>query len=256
MRIVPILMLVSLSCGAQTLSSPRKLESGTDDAALTAKVKASMKQYLEDMTERDLFVKETITQWGPTGEVLKVEHHDRKSKGTSLKKRDGALSPSFRTQANMGFLFTPGPLFFFEMSHDAAAMPIAVMLTAPDLDHYAVEGSVEGDRLRLHYQSQDKCVSFTASRQHLHVEYCGTGEITFDSAGVPLKATFVSSKVPLDVKNGAWIVKSWKSEETFQTVALPDTSTTLILPLYLKSTYETDKGNIVVENSYALARKK
>ena len=255
MRISAIVLLLALAAAGQTLSTPRKTEP-VGDAALNAKIKASMKQYLEDLTERDLVIKETITQSDLSGRVVKVDHRERKQKGTSLKKKEGFLAPSMSTQADHNLFGSPGPLFFFEIAHDAAVLPLAVVLSSEDLVHYAVTGSDEGGHLLLHYQSQDKCVNFHTSRGNLQVEYCGWGDVTLDSAAVPQRATFASSKVPLQVKNGTWTVKSWAFEETFQTVAPPDGSTTMILPLALKSTFETDKGNVVIENSYALAPKK
>jgi hypothetical protein len=258
-----LIIMSGIAAGAQTLAVHPDRESDPDKAAL-ARVKASMRQYLEDITERDLVVKETITSTDASGRVLKVEHRNRTSKGTSLKKNGGILAPSMRTQADMHFFFSPGPLFFFEIAHDGALLPIAVLFTSEGLAATGEEAPAPpapsgggpaalNQRLHAHWESRENCPQFDTNKHHVHVEYCGSGDMTFDLAGTPLSATFTSSKVPFELKDHTWLIKSWKFEETFQSVVIPETSTTVILPLVLRSIYETDKGNIVIENTYALA---
>ena len=259
MRVLAICVALALNCGAQSLSTARKPEA-TGDAALIARARANMRQYLEDMTERDLVISQTITQSDVTGRVTKVRHRDRKSKGTSLKKREeGYLAPSMTVQADRSFFGSPGPLFFFEIAHDAAVLPIAVTLTSeafsfkPSADS---TGSTPPDQNRkleqieISYEVREHCPAFNTRREHLHVEYCGTVNVVFDSAGMPLKATFTSANMPMNVNTRK--VVSWKFEESFQAVSPPESSLTIILPKNLKSTYETDKGNIMIENDYAL----
>ena len=266
MRVLAIYLVLAVTCGAQSLSTARTSES-TGEAGLVARARANMKQYLEDMTERDLVIRETITQFDVAGRVIKVQHRDRKSKGTSLKKREeGYLAPSMTVQADRSFFGSPGPLFFFEVAHAAAVLPIAVTLTSEGLSLKGVDENT-GTRsqnentnahnvrqIEISYEVREHCPAFDTRREHLHVEYCGTVNVVFDSAGMPLKATFTSANVPMDVNTRK--VVSWTFEESFQAVSLPDSSLPLILPRDLKSTYETDKGNIVIENDYALRRAK
>ncbi len=247
MRRFLLLLLLSATAGAQTLAS--RPNPGAETDALT-RAKSGMKQYLEDLTERTVAIRLTISEFDRAGNPPKVEHHDRRLKGTRLRRTDVAFAPAANISADRRLLF-------FEFVHDAALYPAAIVLTAENYLDYAVDtATTEGD-LHVHYQSRERCLDVHADSQHISASWCGAGDMTFDAAtGLPKFVAFAATGMSQELKHGGWILRGWRAEQTFQSLVPPGEANSITLPKTLKTTFETDKGNIVFESVYTLAPEK
>ena len=83
---------------------------------------------------------------------------------------------------------------------------------------------------------------------------CGEGELTADAAtGQPHKARFTATGgLPAAFDKGKHTLRAWAFEQTFQSVPLPG-GPDVTLPHTVKSIFQTERGQVIVEGTYALA---
>lgn len=240
MRVLYIVIAAAaLSCAAAQELKPEDVLEGTA---------ASAKSYLRDTTELPLKVATTITEFDTAGKVRRTRRDSHRFAIVQ------ARPDLYKTRNSVG----AGAFLFHHRSMieqiDADITAIAAgMLLRPDVRghfDFRVSRPDEHPQFLLRYQSNTAC-AFEINGRHLSLgNWCGSGEYAVEPGSYVLQRfTFEAAGTP--VLEGRKL-KSYRVEETFQSISVPGTARPFIVPKTIVTTYEDEKGKTVLSSEFTL----
>ncbi len=240
MRVLYILIAAAaLSCAvAQELKPGDVLES----------IAASAKSYLRDTTEVPLKVATTTEEYDTGGKLRKTRHDSHSF--TIVQARPDEYKARSSVSAG-GFVFHHRSMIE-QVDADITAMAAGMLLRPGNRENfdYGVSPPGKGPLFRLRYRSNRPC-SFEINGRHLKLDnWCGSGEYAAEPRTYALQHfTFEAAGTP--VLEGK-ALKSYRVEETFQTVSVPGADKPFVIPKTITVTYESDKGKTVLNSAFTL----
>lgn len=237
-RVLFVVVATAFACLAQELKPEDVLEG----------IATSAKSYLRDTTEVPLKVATTTEEYDSGGKLRKTRHDSHSF--TIVQARPDEYKA--RSSVGAGTLVFHHRSMIEQIDADITAMAAGMLLrpgTRESFD-YKVSPPQESPLFRLRYKSNRPC-SFQINGRHLKLDnWCGSGEYTAEPGTYALQHfTFEAAGTP--VLEGKTL-KSYRVEETFQTVSMPGAAKAFVIPKTITVTYESDKGKTVLTSDFTL----
>ena len=243
-----VCILAAAICLAQELK-PEDVVEGTA---------ASAKQYLRDTTELPLKVATTTAEYDGAGKLRKTRRDSHRFSIVQARPDEYKT----RNQVSLGtFLFHHGSMIE-QIDADITAIAAGMMLRPDGRQGYDFRVSRPGEHpwFLVGYVSHPGC-RFEINGRHLKLDnWCGQGEYEVEPGSYALRRfTFEAVSTPAPVLEGR-ALKSYRVEESFQTVTVPGVAKPFVVPRTIITTSEDARGKTVLTSEFALlppeARKK
>lgn len=240
LRAAICVLALALACLAQEL----KPEDVVEGAA------ASAKEYLRDTTELPLRVATSTTRYDLQGKPSKARRDTHRF--TIVQARPD----EYKTRSQVGagtFLFHHGSMIE-QIDADITAIAAGMLLRPGTREGFDFQVSRPGEHpsFLVGYQSHPGC-RFEINGRHLKLDnWCGSGEYAVEPGTYALQRfTFEAAAIPAPVFEGRTL-KSYRVEESFQTVTVPGVAKPFVVPKTITTTYEDEKGKTVLASEFTL----
>ena len=238
--VLVLVVVAALACLAQELK-PEDVVEGTA---------ASAKQYLRDTTELPLTVATTTTEYDGAGKP-RGTRRDR-HRFTIVQARPDEYKT--RNQVSAGTFLFHHRSMIEQIDADITAIAAGMLLRADlrsQLD-FRISRPGEHPLFLVRYQSNTAC-AFEINHRHLKLSnWCGKGEYAVELGSYALRQfTFEAAGTPAPVLEGRTL-KSYRVEESFQTITVPGADKPFVVPKNITTTYEDEKGKTVLSSDFTL----
>ncbi len=238
------IVVSTLTCPAQELKPEDVLE-GTA---------ASAKSYLRDTTELPLRVATVTAEYDGGGKLRKSRRDSHRFAIVQARPDEYKAHGDFSAGT---WLFHHGS-FLDQMDSDMTAIAAGILLRPDIRQSFDFKISRPGAEplLRVRYQSNQPC-HFEITGRHLKLgNWCGRGEYAVEPGSYALQRfRFEAAGTPAPVLEGRRL-KSYRVEETFQSVAVPGAAKPFVVPQTITTTYEDERGKTVLTSEFTLEPKK
>lgn len=211
---------------------------------------AAAKSYLRDTTELPLQVATTTTEHDAAGKLRKTRR-DR-HRFTIVQARPSEYKS--RNQVSFGTFVFHHQSMIEQIDADITAIA-AGMLLRPDVRQgfdFQISRPGEHPLFRVSYQSHPGC-GFEINSRHLKLRnWCGKGEYAVEPGSYALVGfTFEAAGTPAPVLEGRTL-RSYRVEESFQTITVPGVAKPFVVPKTIVTTYEDEKGKTILTSEFTL----
>ena len=211
---------------------------------------ASAKSYLRDTTELPLNVATTIQEYDAAGRLRKTRQDTHRFAIVQ------ARPDEYKTRSHVSagtFVFHHRSMIE-QIDADITAIAAGMLLRPGTREHYDFQVSRPGEhpRFQLEYQSNTAC-AFEINGRHLKLDnWCGHGEYAVEPGSYALvRFTFEAAATPAPVLEERTL-KSYRVEESFQSVSVPGVAKPFVVPKTMTTTYEDEKGKTVLTSEFTL----
>lgn len=235
-----MVLVAAAACPAQELKPEDVLE-GTA---------ASAKSYLRDTTEVPLRVATTLQEFDGAGKLRHTRHDSHRF--TIVQARPDEYKA--RSSVSAGTFLFHHRSMIEQIDADITTMAAGMLLRPGNRERFDFHISRPGEDplFRVRYQSHPGC-NFEINSRHLKLsDWCGEGEYAVEPGSYALRHfTFDAVRTPAPVLEGKTL-KSYRVEETFQSVTVPGVAKPFVVPKTMTTTYEDEKGKTVMTSEFTL----
>jgi len=211
---------------------------------------ASAKSYLRDTTELPLQVSTTIQEFDSAGKQRKTRRDSHRF--TIVQARPDEYKT--RSSVSAGTFVFHHRSMIEQIDADVTAVAAGMLLRSDVRQGFDFQISRPGERplFRVSYQSHPGC-GFEINSRHLKLRnWCGEGEYVVEPGSYALQHfTFAAAHTPAPVLEGRTL-RSYRVEETFQTISVPGVARPFVVPRTLTTTYEDEGGRTVLNSEFTL----